>query len=123
MAEYISLFAVAMFFLSFYGIFISNNIIKSIIFVLLMQASVITFWLTLGVGEDTTPYPPIIYDAALLENVENIADPVPQAITITTIIIGFSVVAIVLTMLNTLHRQYGTTDWKKLRKLSTEGDE
>ncbi|MCL1882422.1 MAG: NADH-quinone oxidoreductase subunit K [Defluviitaleaceae bacterium] len=119
----ISLFAVGLFFIGLFGIFVSNNIIKSIVFVIILQASIVMFWLMIGVSGNVMPEPPIIYDVAILEDLDRIADPLPQAITITTIIIGFSVVAIVITMLNTLYRQYGTTDWKTMEELATGGDE
>ena len=106
-----------MFFISFLGIIISNNIVKSIIFILLMQTSIVMFWLKLGIGSNALPTPPIIHDPALLDGLGLIADPLPQALTLTAIIIGFSVIAIVITMLNTLFRQHMTTNWQKMEAM------
>jgi len=114
--ENIEIFSLILFFISFFGLITSKNVIKSIIFVMLIQTSVIMFWLKLGIEGNPTPIPPIIYDPVLLENIEYIADPLPQALTLTAIIIGFAVIAIVITMFNTLDRQYGTADWKKLEE-------
>ena len=115
--EYLEIFSIALFFIAFFGLITSDNTIKSIIFILLIQTSVVMFWLKLGAETDAMPAPPIIHDAAILEEAGYIADPLPQALTLTAIIIGFAVVAIIITMLNTLFRQHGTTDWKKMEEL------
>jgi multisubunit Na+/H+ antiporter MnhC subunit len=120
MSEHLELFAIALFFISFFGIITSRNIIKSIIFVLLSQTAAVMLWLVSGMGESAEPKPPIIYDVSLLENTAYISDPLPQSLTLTAIIIGFAVTAIVITMFNTLYREHKTVDWKKMRKLATE---
>jgi multicomponent Na+:H+ antiporter subunit C len=114
--QYLEVFSIALFFVAFYGLITSRNIIKSIIFILLMQTSVVMFWLNLSAEVRLLPIPPIIYDTSLLENPGQIADPLPQALTLTAIIIGFAVIAIILTMLNTLFRQHGTTDWQTMEE-------
>ena len=103
------IFAVVLFFISFFGLITSKNIIKSIIFTILMQTAVIMFLIFLGARYGTTP--PIIHDTALLYDMTAIADPFPQALMLTAIIIGISVTAINITMLNTLFRKYKTLDW------------
>jgi multisubunit Na+/H+ antiporter MnhC subunit len=114
----ISMFAVILFFISFFGLLLSKNIIKSIISVLIMQTATVLFWLTLNVP-GTTPEAPIIYNPSLLDDIQSIADPVPQSATITAIIIGFAVSAIVITMFNAMCRQYGTADWETMERLAT----
>jgi len=112
------LFAVGLFFLSFFGLITSRNIIKCIIFILLMQTAVIMFWLFLGASSGTTP--PIIDSPELMENIAVISDPLPQALMLTAIIIGISVVAINITMVNTLFRKHNTTDWSEMAKCSMD---
>jgi multicomponent Na+:H+ antiporter subunit C len=118
--EYLELFSLALFFISLFGIITSKSMIKSVIFVLLMQTAVIMFWLKQGI-ESNLPAPPIISDVEKLDDMAALADPLPQALTLTAIIIGFSVTAIVIIMLNNLFRKHGTTDWKKIEEL--EGNE
>ena len=118
--QILDLFTVVLFFISFFGLITSRNIIKSIIFILLMQTSVIMFWLFVGARTGTTP--PIIYDLELLEYLPAIADPLPQALMLTAIIIGISVTAINITMLNSLFRKFNTTDWETMAKLSQEAE-
>ena len=117
----LDMFAVVLFFISFLGLITSRNVIKSIIFILMKQTSVIMFWLIVGSRSGTTP--PIIYDVELLENLPVIADPLPQALMLTAIIIGISVTAINITMLNSLLRKYATTEWGALSRLSQQEEE
>jgi multicomponent Na+:H+ antiporter subunit C len=105
-----------MFFISFFVLIYCSNIVKSIIFILVMQTTVIVFWLTIGRGE----VPPIINDPYLLETPERIADPLPQALMLTAIIIGISVVAVKIIMLNTVFRKHRLTEWKDIEKAEND---
>ena len=114
--ENVEYIALAVFFIAFFGLITSKNMIKSIIFVMLIQTAVVMFWLKLGVEVDTELMPPIIYDTDLLLKPAYIADPLPQALTLTAIIIGFSVIAIIITMFNAIYREHGTAEWAKLEE-------
>jgi len=107
----VGFFAVVMFFISFYGLIASRNAIKSVVFIVLMEAAVIMFFLGLGFGEGIRP--PIGRNLGVDDFV---ADPLPQALMITAIIIGLSVTAINITMLITLCRSLKTTDWDVIKK-------
>lgn len=107
---------IALFFISFLGLITGSNAIKTIIFSAIMQTAVIMFWLLVGARHGTRP--PIIHDTAMLYDLYAIADPLPQALMITAIIIGISVTAVNIVMLNTLFRKYFTTDWEAMTKLS-----
>ena len=106
------LFAIIAFFLGFYGLITGKNIIKSVISVLLMEMSVIMFIVSLGFSEGMTP--------PIGKNFENAADPLPQALVITAIIMGVAVAAVNLTMLITLYRQHKSTDWDTVKKMNSE---
>jgi len=114
----LDIFAIALFFIGFMGLITSRNVLKSIIFMLMMETAVIVFWLF--IGSRTGVIPPIIYDVAMLDpdNLSAIADPLPQALMLTAIIIGISVTAINITMLNALLRKHGSTDWGVLAQLA-----
>ena len=106
--------AAALFFISFFGLITSRNIIKSIVFILIMQTSVIMFWMLIGARSGVRP--PIIEDIEYLADMAAMADPLPQALMLTAIIIGISVIAINITMFNTLFRKHNTTDWEAMSK-------
>ena len=109
------IFPILLFFISFYGLITTSNIIKTIVFIMLMQTSVIMFWL--GVGSRLGAVPPIIGDVADLQYTDTIADPLPQALMLTAIIIGIAVTAININMLNALFRKYKTVNWKAMHNL------
>jgi len=102
--------AIAMFFLGFFGLVASNNIIKSVIFIVLMETGVIMFFLSVGISAGFLP--PI---ADHLIAYYTVVDPLPSALMITAIVIGLSVTAINITMLMTLLRKYRTADWETVK--------
>ena len=108
----LELFSVIMFFIAFYGLITSKNIIKSIVSITLMEMAVIMFIITIGFTDGMK--------APIGRNLENTSDPLPQALVITAIIIGVTVAAVNLTMLITLYRQYNTTDWDTVKKKNSE---
>lgn len=108
----IEIVALLMFFLSFYGLIISRKMIKTIVCSILMEASIIMFFLGVGFLNTITP---------ALDGVElgqQIADPMPQALMITAIIIGVAVTTIKITMLMSVFRKYKTTDWEEARRIN-----
>jgi multicomponent Na+:H+ antiporter subunit C len=125
MFETLDIFAVGLFFIGFLGLITSRNIVKSIIFMLVMQTAVIMFWLFLSAR---TGQRPPIFDAGEIEYmtylpyIADVADPLPQALMITTIIIGICVIAVNIVMLNTLFRKYDTSDWALMTKRAKEDD-
>ncbi|MCL2592476.1 MAG: cation:proton antiporter subunit C [Defluviitaleaceae bacterium] len=114
----LNMFAIILFFISFFGIITSRNIVKSIIFIMLLQTAVIVFWLSIGTDSGTRP--PIIYNTEYLENISEIVDPVPQALMLTAIIIGISVSSVLLTMLNSLFKKHHTADWETMTQMVHE---
>ena len=112
----VELASIIMFFISFYGLISTRNIIKSIVYVVLMEVSVVMFWLSIGFKIGIIP--PI---QSSMEGIplEYIADPFPQALMITAIIIGLAITAISTIMFITLYRKYKTTDWNIVKIKST----
>ena len=120
----VELAAVVMFFISYYGLITTRNIIKSIIFIVLMEMAVVMFWLSIGfragIRAPIFASHPGIDNFAELEYLGYVADPFPQALMITAIIIGLSITAINTIMFITLYRRYKTTDWEVAKKKSLE---
>lgn len=113
--ELVELFSIIMLFIGFYGLIISKNIIKSVVFIAVMETSVIMFFLSFGFRSGIMP--PI---GANLQNIENTADPLPQALMLTAIVIGLAVTAVNIIMVITLYRKYQTTDWDTVKAKSME---
>lgn len=113
----VELAAIGMFFIGFFGLITSNNIIKSVIFLGLLESGVIMFFLSIGVSHGTLPA-----IAEYLYEYGNHADPLPSALMITAIVIGLSITAINITMLMTLLRRYRTANWFAVAKEVREGE-
>ena len=107
---------IIVFFIGMFGLITSRNIIKSIACLVLLEMAVIVF--VLGLSFRAGILPPI--GQGLEQNLHNIADPLPQALMITAIIIGLAVTAIDFTMIIHLVRKYKSTDWDEVKALSTE---
>ena len=110
--HFIELASVLVFFIGFYGIITSKNILKSIISIGIMEMAAVVFILSIGFSEGMNP--PVGLP------IHNAADPLPQAMVITAIIIGLTVTAVNLTMLLSLFRQHQTADWDKAKQLNSE---
>ena len=98
-----------LFFVGIYGLTARKNILKSIISLGILQASLILFFVSMDA--DTSTVPPI---GKTFSHVPS--DPLPQALMITAVVIGISVTAVSLTMFISLYRKYGTSNWSKARR-------
>ena len=103
-------FSIVLFFISFYALITGRNILKSVISILLMETSVIMFIVSIGFSDGMS--------APIGKNPVNTSDPLPQALVLTAIIIGIAVAAVNLTMLISMYRQYKTTDWDTVKKMT-----
>ena len=103
-----------------YAIAAKKNIIKTVIGIIIIHNAVNLFLVLLGyrAAEGAEPVAPIITqtlsgEAFLARSV----DPVPQALVLTSIVIGLSVIALMVVMAIRLHEKYGTFDLTKIHKL------
>lgn len=101
--------SILLFFIGIYGLIAKRNIIKSIISLGIIQAAIILFFISANYEPGSSP--PI-------GNLSSgpIADPLPQALMITEIVIGVGITAASLTMFIHVFHKYGTRDWKKLKR-------
>ena len=101
--NYVEITGLLLFLIGFYGLIARRNIIKTILSLGIMDISVIRF--------EAGMRPPIGESAAPA------ADPVPQALMITAIVIGAAVTAVGLMMFIALYHRYGTTNWKTAHEI------
>ena len=99
--------SLVLFFIGLAGVLLHRNIFKTIIAINIMDVGAILFLLTVNVTP--TSIPPI-GDGP----VARMADPLPQALMITAIVIGLSVTAVSLTIFISLARRHGSSDWGRL---------
>ena len=106
--NYGELTAIILFFIGVFGVVSRRNILKTVISLGIMDVAAILFFIaSAGEGSQAAPIPgsPVS------------ADPIPQALMITVIVIGVAVTAVSLTMFINLYHKYGTTDWMRARKM------
>lgn len=109
--------AIILFFIGVYGLCARRNIIKTIISLGIMAGGVILFFLS--INRTPSSMPPIFTGEVAVP-----ADPLPQALVITAIVVGISVTAVTLIMFIALYHKYGTTNWTKaMINRQEQGDE
>ena len=99
-----------LFILGIYTILNRKNVIKIIMGINIMEASLILFLIQLSYKDGGTA--PI-----LDKEYELIVDPLPQALALTAIVIGASTTAVMLFLAIKLYKEYGTLDISEIRRL------
>ena len=99
-----------LFILGVWGMIRKDNLIKKVIAFNIFNSSLIMLFIYLGYSDDSTA--PI-----LLKGVSDIVDPLPQALMLTTIVIGICLTALALAIILKIFRDYGTLSTSKLEKI------
>jgi len=109
---------VAMIFIGLYAVLFKRNLVKIVIGISIIESGVNLFLITLGYREGgVVP----IFTSAPSDVASNAPGsmvlPVPQALTLTSIVIGVAVLALMLSLIMHIYRHYGTLDVRKMRRL------
>ncbi|UCD12898.1 MAG: cation:proton antiporter subunit C [Thermoplasmatales archaeon] len=94
-----------------YALVFKRNLIKLVIGVVLIESGVNLFLIILGYREESIA--PIYTSSPG----GVMSFPVPQALTLTSIVIGVAVIALMLSLVIHIYRHYGTLDVRKVRRL------
>ena len=94
-----------------YALLFKRNLIKMIIGITLIQSGVNLFLITLGYRENSTA--PIYTSSP--GGIMSL--PIPQALTLTSIVIGVAVLALMLSLVMQIYRHYHSLDVRKVRRL------
>jgi len=95
-----------------YAVLFKRNLIKMIIGITLIESGVNLFLITLSFREGSVA--PIYTADATQGTLMSL--PVPQALTLTSIVIGVAVLALMLTLVIHIYRHYGTLDVRKIKE-------
>ena len=101
-----------LFLVGLYGVIAKRNLIKIIIGIAIMECSIILFFIMIGYVEGGTA--PILSKG--FENAKFV-DPLPQAMILTSIVIGLATTALLLAVAIRLYQKYGTFDIRKIKDL------
>ncbi|MBU1049305.1 cation:proton antiporter subunit C [Candidatus Bipolaricaulota bacterium] len=98
--------------LGLYTFLFKRNLIKLVIGITLIETGVNLFLVTLGYR--TGGISPIYTFAP---EAQQMVLPTPQALTLTSIVIGLATTALLLSFAVFVHRHYGTLDVRKVKEL------
>ena len=95
-----------------YGVLRKRNLVKIIVGLGIMEYAMNLFFVLLGYRFNGRA--PIV---AKDQNILNMVDPLPQALVLTSIVIGLGVTALVISIAIRIYEKYGTFDITKIKKL------
>jgi len=108
----IYLMCLILFCIGIYCILVKKNLIKIIIGIGIVEYAVNLFFAL--VGYRVHGRAPIL---AKDQVVQNMVDPLPQALVLTAIVIGLAVTALIVAIAMRIYEKYGTFDITKIKKL------
>jgi multicomponent Na+:H+ antiporter subunit C len=95
-----------------YGVVTSRNLVHLIVCLAVAQSSTYVLLLSIGYKRDGTP--PVFSDRPPSPRA---VDPVVQALTLTDVVVGTTVTAMLLAIAVQAHKRYGTLDPEELRAM------
>lgn len=106
------LLCLALFCIGIYGVLRKRNLVKIIVGLCIIEYSMNLFFVLLGYR---------IHGRAPIDaqnqDILNMVDPLPQALVLTSIVIGLGVTALVISIAIRIYEKYGTFDITKIKKL------
>ena len=103
--------AFGLIFIGLYIVLVKHNLIKVIIGIGILDTGVNLFLISIGyIQRGTAP----IFSRPEIE-AARMVDPVPQALVLTAIVIGVSILALALSLAIKLYQHYGTLDLHKIK--------
>jgi len=99
-----------------YGVVANRNTVKIVISLLIMQHGIHLLLILIGYRSEGTPpimdpgTAPAIFSGAAV-------DPLPQAVVLTSIVIGLGVLALLVALCVRLYERYGTFDVGEMTRL------
>ena len=100
--------------LGFYTIVTQYNLVKTVIGMSVMDYGVNLLMISVGYTPGGTAP---LFTEGELNPTSYFVDPIPQALTLTSIVIGACVTALSLSLVMRLHESYGTLDTREIRRL------
>jgi len=110
--------AVLLFLIGLYGMIVHRNMLRIVLSLGLMESAVVLMLLIQGFRfQATAPILAIENGAESAPGATQVVDPIVQALTLTSIVIGVATLAMALALIILLVQHYGTLDVRRLRRL------
>jgi multicomponent Na+:H+ antiporter subunit C len=107
--------AVLLFLIGLYGLVTHRNLVRMLLSLGLMESA--TYLLLIALGYRTGGTAPIFYEAGMTPGETVVADPIMQALALTSIVIGVVTLAMALSLIIHLARHFRTLDAQRIRDL------
>lgn len=107
-------FTVILFSIGLYGILFKRSLIKKVIGLSIIQASVILFFVGIASKFDATV--PVKDPTIPVEQAANYLNPLPHTLMLTAIVVGVATLGVAFTLLITIYNRYKTLDEEELLK-------
>ena len=101
--------------LGLYCLVAKKNIVKKVIGVVIMEYAVNLFLIIVGYKDGGVA--PIVEPGMQPGMLERFVDPLPQALVLTSIVIGLGVLALMVSMCVRIYEKHGTFDMSQISKL------
>ena len=98
------------------GVVASHQTVRIVISIVIMQHGVHLLLLLIGYRNAGTP-PIVEAGEAMTTFARTAVDPLPQALVLTSIVIGLGVLALMVALCVRLYERYGTFDTREIRRL------
>jgi multicomponent Na+:H+ antiporter subunit C len=109
--------AVLVMLIGFYGAMVKKSLLKIVIGLSIIDSGLNLLIVAIGYYKGGTAP---IFSPGFLENFKSVSkmtDPVPQALVLTAIVIGFGVTAVALALVIRLYRHHGTLNIDEIKNL------
>ncbi len=110
------LMTMVLFAVGLYAITCKKNLIKIIVGIIIMEYAVNLFLILTGYRAGGEA-PILVKGADQAAFLSSSVDPVPQALILTSIVIGLGVVALMVALAVRIYERYGTFDVSEIRRL------
>ncbi len=104
--------AIGLFLIGFYAMVAERHLIRNILGLVLVESGVNLLLVAVGFRENAAA--PILKAG---QSAGMMVDPLPQALVLTAIVIGFGVLALALALVVRVHQAYGTLDARQVARL------
>lgn len=99
-----------------YGVVVSRQTLKIVVSLMIMNHGVHLLLLLIGYRRGGSP-PIVDAGSTISDFASGAVDPLPQAMVLTSIVIGLGVLALMVALCVRLYERYGTFDVTEIRRL------
>lgn len=107
---------IALFLLGVWGLIYKHNLIKKVIALNIINSAIVVLFVYQGsLSGQLAPI--------LVEGVNNVVDPLPQALMLTAIVVGVCLTALALVLVYKIYQEYHTHDIRKIEAIIQHDNE